>query len=133
MTIELTRAEKNRRIAEALGYKFIQQAGSRTVFDEDDPCCFYPIDENYTCEVMHLLDCCCPINVVMSSCIDKSCPDFYTDEATNALIVDALITTSAHSLDIYREVTATIWYHRLTGAKRMEAICEAFLKWKECV
>ena len=80
------REENCRKIAAWLGFKIAAHAGRRTVFAEDDECCLNPLTESYEIEVVHRPECVCPPQVVRGVCISATIPNFYEDEAANAML-----------------------------------------------
>lgn len=83
--------EKNRKLAEWLGWQMKPFKGSRTVFAEDDEWCVNPIREDYECEIIHAPNCQCHPNILSGGCIGAKLPDFYTDETANALLLEKIL------------------------------------------
>ncbi len=115
----LTKDEKNRKIAEWLGFRVTGEA---------------KVDLYHQFFTWHAPDCNCSsvgpedICSCLDLCSDGS-RDFYIDEAANALALDSFI-ENAPAPKI-TNLTDFIAGCRLTGEKRRTAICAAFLTWKE--
>lgn len=106
----MTQTEKNRKIAEGLGWRLIIDIWIC-------PPCF---------EHKHVVECKCT----------STLPDFYTDEAANAMVLDAMPWP-----DLHKNEDAGGWYCAANKYKtpsvycadRKTAICGAYLKMLDAV
>lgn len=106
----MTNAENNRRIAELLGW----------------------IREDYSCSRIDCTPTRSHEGYRTANGYRGGLVDFYTDEAANAMLLDAMPRPGLYRLDDSTWVCRySEWTGDQKGADRKSAICAAFIAWKE--